>query len=615
MISATLPPILPAVIALVKQAGAMLAAEFVRVDGPRFSNTDTAPIDTEMELFLRARLTGLLPARFVGEEEGVLAAEANGYCWVVDPHDGTRAFLEGRRGSAVSVALLWHGKPVLGVVYAPLAPDRGPDLIAWAEGCGISRNGEPVAVDLRHRSLSESDIVYLNHGAWQRPVWNGTACAPARFMPLPSIAYRLARVAVGDAVATLTLRPVAAHDIAAGHALLIAAGGVLVAEDGQPVTYGVDGDSRPSACFGGAPDAVTALRARTWRRSPETRRPVRVTLTWPRAAEDRRLDRALGCMLGMVTGDSLGSQVEFRSASDIAVDYPDGIRTLRPSPVWNTLAGQPTDDSELGLALARCLAGRTSYDAEAAATAYGRWYLSGPFDCGQTTAIAFEAASRVAVDKAGAARRAASRSSQSNGSLMRVAPIGVWAGDPDSAAAAAIADSLLSHPHPVCTTACAAFAASIAAAIAGADRAAMMDVAQRIASAAGAEGAAVLDALRLAAGGRRPADYQHQMGWVLIALQNAFYHLMAGSDVEQALIETVGCGGDTDTNGAIAGALLGAADGRMALPAAWVAMVLTCRPDPGLHPHRPRPDEYWPDDLVDLTEALLLSRSVSRPAG
>ena len=105
------------------------------------------------------------------------------------------------------------------------------------------------------------------------------------------------------------------------------------------------------------------------------------------------------------------------------------------------------------------------------------------------------------------------------------------------------------------------------------------------------------------------------MGWVLIALQNAFYHLAAGTGVEQALIQTVGYGGDTDTNGAIAGALLGAADGRTALPAAWVAMVLTCRPDPGLHPHRPRPDEYWPDDLVDLTEALLLSRNASRPAG
>ncbi len=57
-----------------QQAGTWLAAEFARPDGPRFSDNVTAPIDTEIELFLRDRLTALLPARFVGEEAGVLAA-------------------------------------------------------------------------------------------------------------------------------------------------------------------------------------------------------------------------------------------------------------------------------------------------------------------------------------------------------------------------------------------------------------------------------------------------------------------------------------------------------------------------------------------------------------
>ncbi len=94
-------------------------------------------------------------------------------------------------------------------------------------------------------------------------------------------------------------------------------------------------------------------------------------------------------------------------------------------------------------------------------------------------------------------------------------------------------------------------------------------------------------------------------------MQNAFFHLAAGTPTESALIETVSRGGDTDTNAAIAGALLGAADGRASLPVRWVMPVLTCRPDPGLHPARPRPDEYWPDDLLDLTEALLLSRAPS----
>jgi ADP-ribosyl-[dinitrogen reductase] hydrolase len=606
--------ILPDVIQAVETAGRMVAAEFCRPGGPRFSDHVTAPVDHEIELFLRDRLTGLLPARFVGEEAGVLEAPANGFCWVVDPHDGTRAFLEGRRGSAVSVALLQDGEPVLGVVFAPLSPDRGPDMIAWAQGMPITRNGRTVAIDLRGRDLAAGDVVFLNHGAWQRPVWHGSAVAPGRFMPLPSIAYRLARVAVGDGIATLTLRPVNALDVAAGHALLLAAGGVLVAEDGAPVTYSALGESRPSACFGGAPAAVAALRARTWRGSTEPRREPRVTLTWPRTPEGTALDRAIGCMLGQVIGDSLGSLVEFQAAEAIAAAYPAGVRDLRDGGVWNTLAGQPTDDSELALALARTLVGRPRYDPEAAADAYGRWFASAPFDCGSTTAQALSAAARVPAGKADAARAAADRASQSNGSLMRVAPIGIRAGSPEAASAAAMADSALSHPHPVCVTACGAYAAAIAAGIAGADRAGMAHAARAVALAAGTDGEVVLATLDKAAGGVPPAGFQHQMGWVLIALGNAFFHLATTQDPVEALVRTVGAGGDTDTNAAIAGALLGAAEGRDAWPVRWALPVLTCRPDAGLGVARPRPEEYWPDDLVDLAEALLSRRGYQETA-
>jgi len=384
-----------------------------------------------------------------------------------------------------------------------------------------------------------------------------------------------------------------------------------VAEDGVTVTYGEDGDSRPFACFGGAPAAVAALRTRQWRGSTEPRREAKVTLTWPRAAEDQRFDRALGCMLGLVIGDSLGSQVEFKTAETIRTTHPKGVRDLADSPVWNTLAGQPTDDSELGLALARSLVRTGRFDPEDAAGAYGRWYASGPFNCGHTTGLAFAPLAASPANKAHTARTDANRGSQSNGSLMRIAPIGVWAADPDEAAQVAGEDSSLSHPHPVCLAACAAFAAAISAAVLGADRRGMMQTALRIAGAGGSEAAPVASALSRAAAGMAPVDFQHQMGWVLIALQNAFFHLAAGTAVEPALIETVGRGGDTDTNAAIAGALLGAADGRTSLPIRWVMPVLTCRPDPGLHPARPRPDEYWPDDLLDLTEALLLSRAPS----
>jgi ADP-ribosylglycohydrolase len=197
---------------------------------------------------------------------------------------------------------------------------------------------------------------------------------------------------------------------------------------------------------------------------------------------------------------------------------------------------------------------------------------------------------------------------------MRVAPIGIWAGSPETAAAAAMADSTLTHPHPVCMIACGAYAAAIAAGIAGAGRADMQQTARAIAAGAGEHGAAVVTTLDRAAGGTPPDDFQHRMGWVLTALGNAFYHLATTPDPVEALVRTVGAGGDTDTNGAIAGALLGAAEGRNAWPARWSLPVLTCRPEPGLGVARPRPEEYWPDDLTDLAEALLPRRPHQEPA-
>ena len=559
----------------------MLAAEFVRPDGPRFSDHVTSPVDHEMEMYLRDNLIALFPARFVGEEAGVLAAEANGYCWVVDPHDGTRAFLEGRRGSAVSVALLRDGIPVLGVVYAPLSPDRGQDMIAWAEGApGITRNGEIVPIDLRQRELTSTDVVFLNHGVWQRPIWNGAAVSPGRFMPLPSIAYRLARVAVGDGLATVTLRPVNAHDVAAGHALLLAAGGVLTAEDGVPVTYDDQGQSRPSACFGGAPRVIDALRARQWRGSTEARREPRVTLTWPRATPEATVDRAVGCLLGLAVGDALGSPVEGQAK-------PAETRDLYDGGIHNTLAGQATDDTELALTLARTLPGAAAYDAHAAHVAYKKWLASAPFSCGPTTRQALSGTP--------------DPDSRTNGSLMRVAPIGVWAGSPARAATAAMADSALTHPHRIPRMACAALAAAIAAAMDGADPAGVM-----LAAMTAARGSdAVLEALGLAAAGRTPVSFDSASGTAILSLHNAFYHLASGTKLEDALIRTVAQGGDTGTNAAIAGALLGAVQGRAAIPPRWAMPVLTCRPDEGLPVPNPRPEEYWADDIVDLAEALL----------
>src|SRR4029077_13255475 len=86
-----------------------------------------------------------------------------------------------------------------------------------------------------------------------------------------------------------------------------------------------------------------------------------------RAVEDAEiLSRAQGCLLGQFSGDALGSLVEFGRADGIRATYPNGVRELADGGAWNTIAGQPTDDSEEALMLARSIAREGRYDAGAA---------------------------------------------------------------------------------------------------------------------------------------------------------------------------------------------------------------------------------------------------------
>lgn len=599
--------LLDAAVSAARDAGALLRAEMHRPGGPR-GHGGHAVIDHEVEMLLRERLLGCFACGWLGEETGRLGSDTD-FCWVVDPHDGTAAFLEGRRGSSVSIALLRAGVPVLGVVYAFAFPDDDGDLIAWTEGAGrLTRNGTPVALDLSDRRLSAGEVVAVSHAATDRPVANAKAVAPARFLAVPSIAYRLALAAVGDVVAAVSLNAPAVWDLAAGHALLQAAGGVLLDQRGRPAAHGGRGTAGVGACFGGAPAAAAELARRAWNGVfAERRAPHRSGRPSRRESDSLLLSRAQGCLLGQVAGDALGALVEFRAAAEIARAYPYGLRDLADGGPWDIIAGQPTDDSELALALARSLVREGRFVAERVLDGYVRWYRSPPFDIGTTTAAALGAAARAPEgQRVAAARRAANGTSQANGSLMRVSPIGIFAaGRSDEAARLAAEDSALTHPHPVCVAACAAYAAAIAVGVAGGSRAQMLAAAFDNAG-AGDGALRVRDCLRAAESGP-PADFQRHQGWVLIALGNAAHQLAAGRSVEEGVIVTVMRGGDTDTNGAVAGALLGAAEGRTGVPSRWLRHVLTCRTLSEIGARRARPMDYWPDDALDLAEALLVA--------
>ena len=308
--------------------------------------------------------------------------------------------------------------------------------------------------------------------------------------------------------------------------------------------------------------------------------------------------RAQGCLLGQLAGDALGSLVEFQSPATIRAAYPNGVRELADGGCWNTIAGQPTDDSEMALALARTLAEHGTYSAKRTRCAYERWLDSDPFDAGCTVTRGLTGDPNW--------------DSEANGALMRVSPLGIFGARfaPEEVARWAERDAAITHPNPVCRQASAVFACAIAYAVrTGCTPDALYESIVDQAKAIPAE-PPLLEAIQRAAD-TPPRDFMTSMGWVLIALRNALWQLLHAASLEEGVVDTVMRGGDTDTNAAIAGALLGAVHGRDAVPAQWVECLLACRPQKGRpEVFRPRPQCYWPVDALELAERL-----VHPPAG
>lgn len=300
------------------------------------------------------------------------------------------------------------------------------------------------------------------------------------------------------------------------------------------------------------------------------------------------LGRARGALWGQAVGDALGTTVEFQSSESARQPRGAWPRELVGKGPFDLLPGQVTDDTELALALARSLVRNGRYDEDDVAASYGRWRASGPFDCGMATDTAFGRGLVLGPGLAERMRRRANTKTQANGSLMRCSPLGIFGArlSREELGRLAAADSLLSHPDPVCQSACAVFVTTIADALRG-------ETELYARALAFAEGSPILDDLRVPLLPESDGDSQ---GWVRIALQHAFFHLRRGTPFEEALVTTISHGGDTDTNAAIVGALLGAAQGVEAIPLRWRETVRDCLPQ--------RPVEYRCSDLDELVAAL-----------
>ncbi|MDF1664005.1 MAG: ADP-ribosylglycohydrolase family protein, partial [Planctomycetota bacterium] len=258
-----------------------------------------------------------------------------------------------------------------------------------------------------------------------------------------------------------------------------------------------------------------------------------------------------------------------------------------------------TDDTELALGLARALV-KDGANFDKVAQAYVTWCRSHPFDIGMTTQMALRQPGSLSSVTFDSVTRRASLTSQANGSVMRVSPLAIYGAflEPSELADLARKDSQLTHPHPACQEASAAFSRAIAALIRGESREeAWLEALRSAYNKAGREHN-ILEVLKDAES-KQPVCDAKNIGWVLIALQNAFYQLLNADSFEAGLVETVMAGGDTDTNGCIAGALLGAFYGEDAIPMSWRQTIVNCMTDRGA--------DYQNGDARELAVELLKS--------
>jgi ADP-ribosyl-[dinitrogen reductase] hydrolase len=276
-------------------------------------------------------------------------------------------------------------------------------------------------------------------------------------------------------------------------------------------------------------------------------------------------DGVLGAMLGLAVGDALGAPLEgaprrlARRAAERGLEMAGSGR-------W--AAGQWTDDTALTLELAESTAEYGLLDTDDLARRYIRWATSDGRGIGRTTRAALVGA----VDAAGARRRAVLFHARtglgaSNGSVMRCAPIGLAARDLEQSRQAAAADARLTHGHPAAARASAALCAALLALRRGDDPgdAALAEV----------RGVADLErALVLAADEDREPLAALATGraagacWTTLAI--GLCALTWIGEYEQGVTWAISLGGDSDTNAAVAGALLGYACGARAIPQRWL---------------------------------------------
>ena len=547
----------------------------------------------------RDALRGLVDCAFVGEETGSHAGlhEPAGPGSSI-PHDGTvRSSSPGGAARRSRSRCCARACRCSAWCTRPMPPDRGADTIAWAEGAQLQRNGKPLQVDLSQRKLAPGEFVLATASTVQRPqTWSrgGRAGALHRRCRASPTAWRASR----PATAWRRPRPTASTSttIAAGMALIGAARGVVARRRRQrDARCRATPRSASPACYAGAPEAAAQLARFDWTRldagaAARAAGPARLSEEEP----GQRLARAQGAMLGQVIGDSLGACVEVEAGERDRPALPARRararrrRRLPPD-------GGPADRRQRDGADARAQhrARRANSTGARCSTPTAQWITSRPVDVGMTTEKGLIGAERPALgierlaDALLADRRLGGRRSGAR-CAHRARRVGAHPSATTSASSPAPPTARRSPP------ASAARAAKT-----------MLEAAVQHSK---ARRATRRSAARRAAGRRTSSPTRD--GCVL-SLQNAFYCLM-NMDIEEALVSTVAQGGDTDTNAAIAGRCSARRTAAKAFRRAGSSPSSPAGRSPSPGALRPRPIEYWPDDILELSEALLPTSGAKR---
>lgn len=282
-------------------------------------------------------------------------------------------------------------------------------------------------------------------------------------------------------------------------------------------------------------------------------------------------DRARGCLLGLACGDALGRPVEFTSAGQIEREHGTVTEMLA-----NGSHGQPagtiTDDTDLALCIAESLVANDGFDADDVARRFVDWLDAGPFDVGLMTRDAIHEL-RTGTPPAEAGQRVwAARpegSNAGNGSAMRCAPYALAVRNDDAELARiSKASSAITHADPRCTHGAAVLNLTIAA-ILTEDPDPLSTALDQVGDDVPPE---LTTALAPIANGDTPTELQ-STGYVVHTLQTALHDALTADSAEAAIVTAVNRGGDTDTIGAVAGAVAGARFGANSLPDRWATCI------------------------------------------